>query len=143
MLDFKTNHLAYTEPRWYGSRISTDCQQKLLFTKHDTSVRFLLVTFLEKKKREGCRDNLLAWKCIRDITVFVKITLHVLLASGFYIIKFNSRRNQIISVKEKVSLRSPTQIETVREETMLQVLLLLLTLLLPLAIQIFKSKFNK
>ena len=34
------------------SRISADCQQKLLFTKRDTSGRFLLVTFLEKQKRE-------------------------------------------------------------------------------------------
>ena len=34
-----------------GSRISADCQQKLLFTKHDTSGRFLLVTFLEKQNR--------------------------------------------------------------------------------------------
>ena len=48
---FKANHLAYIEPMWYGSRISTDCQQKLLFTKHDTSGRFLLTTFLEKQKR--------------------------------------------------------------------------------------------
>ena len=48
----KANHLEYIEPRWYGSRISADCQQKLLFTKHDTSGRFLLVTFLEKQKKE-------------------------------------------------------------------------------------------
>ena len=48
----KANHLAYIEPRCYGIRISADCQQKLLFTKHDTSGRFLLVTFLEKQKRE-------------------------------------------------------------------------------------------
>ena len=34
-----------------GSRISADCQQKLLFTKHDTSGKFLLVTFLEKQNR--------------------------------------------------------------------------------------------
>ena len=30
---FKADHLAYVEPRWYGSRISADCHQKLLFTK--------------------------------------------------------------------------------------------------------------
>ena len=48
----KANNLEYIEPRWYESRVSADCQQKLLFTKHDTSGRFLLVTFLEKQKRE-------------------------------------------------------------------------------------------
>ena len=48
----KANHLAYIAPRWYGSRISADCQQKLLFTKHDTSEKFLQVTFLEKQKKE-------------------------------------------------------------------------------------------
>ena len=47
----KANDLAYIEPRWYGNRISTDCHQNLLFTKHDTSGRFLLVTFLEKQNR--------------------------------------------------------------------------------------------
>ena len=36
----KANHLAYIEPSWYGSRISADCQQKLLFTKHDTGGDF-------------------------------------------------------------------------------------------------------
>ena len=41
------NHLAYIETRWHGSRISADCQQKLLFANHDTSGRFLLVTFLK------------------------------------------------------------------------------------------------
>ena len=45
---FKANNLAHIEPRWYGIRIPADCQQKLLFTKLDTSGRFLLVTFLEK-----------------------------------------------------------------------------------------------
>ena len=49
---FKANHLAYIEPKWYGSRIYANCQQKLLFTRHDTSGRFLLVTFLEMQKRE-------------------------------------------------------------------------------------------
>ena len=46
----KVNHPAYIEPRWCGSRISADCQQKLLFTKHDTRGRLLLVTFLEKQE---------------------------------------------------------------------------------------------
>ena len=36
--------------RLYGSRISADCQQKLLFKKYDTSGRFLLVTFFEKRE---------------------------------------------------------------------------------------------
>ena len=36
----KANHLAYIEPSWYGSRISADCQQKLLSTKHDTGGDF-------------------------------------------------------------------------------------------------------
>ena len=49
---FKTNHLAYIESRWYGCRISADCQQKLLFMKHDPSKRFLLVTCPEKQKSE-------------------------------------------------------------------------------------------
>ena len=38
--NIKANHLAYIEPSWYGSRISADCQQKLLFTKHDTGGDF-------------------------------------------------------------------------------------------------------
>ena len=44
--------IEYIEPRQYGSGISADYQQKLLLTKHDTSWGFLLVTFLEKQKRE-------------------------------------------------------------------------------------------
>ena len=52
--------------------------------------------------------------------------------------------NQIISVKEQASLVTiPTQIKTVLEERMLQVLLLLLPLLLSLSIQIFNRKFSK
>ena len=47
----KANHLAYIA-HIYGSRISADCQQKLLFTKHDTSEKFLQVTFLEKQKKK-------------------------------------------------------------------------------------------
>ena len=61
-----------------------------------------------------------------------------LVASGFYVINFNSRQNQTISVKEKVSVA-----KTLREERMLKVLLLLLRLLLSLSIQIFNRKFNK
>ena len=48
----KANHLAYIEPSWYGSRISAYCQQNLLSLKHDTSGRFLLVTFLKEQKGE-------------------------------------------------------------------------------------------
>ena len=47
-------HLAYIEPRWYGNRIS-DCQQKLLFTKHNTSGRFLR----NRRENTARRDNLL------------------------------------------------------------------------------------
>ena len=61
-----------------------------------------------------------------------------LVFSGFYVINFNSRQNQTISVKEKVSVA-----KTLREERMLKVLLLLLRLLLSLSIQIFNRKFNK
>ena len=60
----KANHLAYIESRWYGSRISADCQQKLRFTKHDTSGRFLLVTFLEKQNREGMQRQLACLKML-------------------------------------------------------------------------------
>ena len=49
----KANHLTYIASRWYGSRISADCQQNLLSPKHDISRRFLLVTFFEEQKREG------------------------------------------------------------------------------------------
>ena len=52
VLFLKVNHLAYIEPRWYGSQISADCQQNLFSTKHDTSGRFLPVTFLEEQKTE-------------------------------------------------------------------------------------------
>ena len=65
----KANHLAYIESRWYGSRISADCQHNLL-SKHDSSGRFLPVNFLKKHKREDYtqRDNLLAgkWQTARD-----------------------------------------------------------------------------
>ena len=57
-------HLAYIESRWYGSRISADCQENLLSPKHDTSGRFLVVIFLKEQKRwdNTQRDNLLAGK---------------------------------------------------------------------------------
>ena len=59
------------------------------------------------------------------------------------VIQDELRQNQIISVKEKASLMTtPTQIKTLREGRMLQVLLLLLPLLLSLSIQIFNRKFN-
>ena len=60
----KANHLAYIEPRWYRSRISTDCQQNMLSPKHDNSGRFLPVNFLKEQKKEDNtkRDNLLAGK---------------------------------------------------------------------------------
>ena len=54
------------------------------------------------------------------------------------VIQDELRRNQIISVKEKASLVTiPTQIKTLREERMLQVLL---SLLLLMSIQIFNRK---
>ena len=49
---FKANHLVYIESRWYGSRISADCQQDLLSQKHDTSGKFLLEICLTEQKRE-------------------------------------------------------------------------------------------
>ena len=60
---FKANHLAYVEPRWYGSQISAACQQKLFLTKHDTSGRFLLVTFLEKREN-GTLTQLVCFKMV-------------------------------------------------------------------------------
>ena len=33
---FKAKHLVYVGPRWYGSRIYVDCQQKLFSSEHDT-----------------------------------------------------------------------------------------------------------
>ena len=51
-LYLKANHLAYIELRCYGSWVFADCQQNFLLSKHDTSGRFLLVTFLDKQKRE-------------------------------------------------------------------------------------------
>ena len=50
--------------RWNRSRISIDCKQNLLSPKHDTSRRFLLVTFLKNRKerttRTEGRDQVLA-----------------------------------------------------------------------------------
>ena len=51
--EIKANHLVCTARRWYESRISTDCQRKLFFLRHDTNWRFLFVTFLENKKEDG------------------------------------------------------------------------------------------
>ena len=79
ILSVKANHLAYIEPRWFRSQIFADCQQKVLFTKHDTNGRFLLVTFLEKQKRED------------DTQRYKSVYKSVFLASGFYIYNFNSR----------------------------------------------------
>ena len=61
---FKASHLAYIEPRWYGSQISADFQQNVISPKHDTSGRFLLVIFLKEQRGEDDmqRDNLLAGK---------------------------------------------------------------------------------
>ena len=71
----KANYLAHIDPRWYGSRISADCQQNLLSPKHDTGGRFLLVNFLKEQKREDNtqRDNLLAgkWQRLRWNKEFV------------------------------------------------------------------------
>ena len=60
--DFVYYHLAYMEPRWYGSQISADCQQNLLSLKHGTSGRYLLVNFLRNRKertthREGNHEK--------------------------------------------------------------------------------------
>ena len=138
ILSVKANHLAYIEPRWFGSQIFADCQQKVLFTKHDTNGRFLLVTFLEKQKRED------------DTQRYKSVYKSVLLASGFYIYNFNSRwiktKSNHFSQREgftRYSMTIPTQIETVQEERILQVLLLLLALLLSLSIHVFNCKFNK
>ena len=64
------------------------------------------------------------------------------------VIQDEQRQNQI-SVKERASLASvcdysliSTQMKTVRQETTLQVLLLLLPLLLSRSVQIFKPNFN-
>ena len=81
------NHLAYIEPSWCGSRISADCQQKLLFTKHDTSGRFLLVTFLrEESLLENGRDCIEIKSSFREIRVnlILRITLRV--SVGFWIL---------------------------------------------------------
>ena len=48
----KASHVAYIEPRWYGSRISAHCQQSLISPKHGSNGRFLLVIFLKEQKRE-------------------------------------------------------------------------------------------
>ena len=65
---FKANHLAYIEPRWYGSRISDDCQQNLLSPKHDTSRRFLPVNLLKEQKIEDDTQRtqilLASWKML-------------------------------------------------------------------------------
>ena len=70
-----------------------------------------------------------------------------LLASRFFlstVFQDELRQNQIISLKERVSLVTiPTQITTLRQERILKVLLLLLPLLLSFSIQIFNRKFNK
>ena len=46
----KANYLLHIAPSWNGSRISTDCQQKLILSAHDTGGRFLLVTSWRKKR---------------------------------------------------------------------------------------------
>ena len=51
-LSVKANHLMYIVPRWYDSRIYTDCQQNFFSSEHDTGGKILLVTFLEEQKKE-------------------------------------------------------------------------------------------
>ena len=87
ILSVKANHLAYIEPRWFGSQIFADCQQKVLFTKHDTNGR---------NKRERTTR--------RDIRVYIKVFSWLLDFISTTSIQDESRQNQIISVKEKVSL---------------------------------------
>ena len=123
---FKANHLAYLEPRWYGSRISADYQQKLLLTRHDTSGRFLLVTFLEKQNR------------ILRITLRVSLDLWIL----YHSIWIKTKSNHF---KEKPSLVTiPTEIKTTRGKNVASTAITtLLPPLLPLSIQIFNLKLNK
>ena len=47
----KASHLVYIVPRWYGSRIYADCQQKLFSSVPDTDGRILLVPFVAEQKR--------------------------------------------------------------------------------------------
>ena len=123
---FKANHLAYLEPRWYGSRISADYQQKLLLTRHDTSGRFLLVTFLEKQNR------------ILRITLRVSLDLWIL----YHSIWIKTKSNHF---KEKPSLVTiPTEIKTTRGKNVASTAITTLQPpLLPLSIQIFNLKLNK
>ena len=55
----KANHLGHVVPRWYGSRIFADCQQKLFPSEYDTGRRFLLVPFLAEQLRDRTanKDN--------------------------------------------------------------------------------------
>ena len=84
-----------------------------------------------RKDELNFQDNV---RCFYWLLDFISLT----------VIQYELRQNQIISVKEKASLVTiPTQVKTLREERMLQVLLLLLPLLLSLSIKVFNCKFNK
>ena len=136
---FKANHLAYLEPRWYGSRISADYQQKLLLTRHDTSGRFLLVTFLEKQNREdGTLFREIRGNWILRITLRVSLDLWIL----YHSIWIKTKSNHF---KEKPSLVTiPTEIKTTRGKNVASTAITtLLPPLLPLSIQIFNLKLNK
>ena len=59
----KANHLVQIAPSRNWSRISADCQQKLITSGYDTGKKFLLVVPFhgEQKRENGMRDNLQAW----------------------------------------------------------------------------------
>ena len=41
--------------RWYGSRLSASCQQKLFSSKHDTGGRYLSITLLGNRRKAIAR----------------------------------------------------------------------------------------
>ena len=156
---FKANHLAYIEPRWYVSRISADfsknCFSRSMILTEVLTSNFSWETeergrhaeitcFLENGRYDWNKELISCDKSelnFEDNCTYFSWVLHFISST---IIQDELRRNQIISVKEKASLMTiPTQIKTLREEIMLQVLLLQLPLLLSLSIQIFNHKFDE
>ena len=117
-----SDHLAYIKPRWYGGRISADCQQNLLSTKHDTSEKYLHSNFSRRtEERERGRQENVDRDCVKIKSLVNKELVSsdeselkfedtfalFFLASGFYIINCNSRcikaKSDHFSQKKKTS----------------------------------------
>ena len=157
-----SDHLAYIKPRWCGSRISADCQQNLLSTKHGTSEKYLHSNFSRRTEEREDSKKMVDRDCVKIKSLANKELVSwdeselkfednfflFFLASGFYIINCNSRcikaKSDHFSQKKGFTsdyFKLLTLIKTAREERRWQVLILLVILLLLMSILISTANY--